>query len=214
MFNLFKKTVKEADQPDMTLHTARTKLAQARENNLTVIEIQARKMRNEANLSEDEKERAILSIKNAYYALSVIKIVESRLLEMDTHSQLVKGMNQLTEALELINRFQANAEKPQPQRFIRSAGKVRKSAGREISDMEDMEGAYTDTFDINEMVDDDVIRLVKEEPSERIWACVNAGKAIRTPYRYDTGTIDLSKLRDEGGMAVDIPSINLDDVRE
>lgn len=164
MFNFMKKKADKAKTHNEIYLEVGTRLEQAKASNCLIIEMQARKLRdgNDRKLTAEERNRTYLSIKSAYYALFMIKIVRDRLFELQMNQELAKGMNEITEAMHLLDQLAANAQKPHLLRFQGLVRKMQKSSDGEVAMMKKMGETYTKTCSINQMVDNEVVKLIQE----------------------------------------------------
>lgn len=205
----------------MDIINAKAALASARTRNLNIIDYQLLEIqKNEGNnLKKVQVQNAKQSIKNAYYALSIIDVVEAKVSDLQLNEELAQGMNDITKAMKLINHFHSRAQKPGIRLFNREYKKI---AGKEASDaskLTKMETVYTNvinkTIELDDMVDDGILgRLMNgEDPME----CLQSDTSIHAPFDANTMSIDFGELVQGGGYdpndGFDFDSMSLDDLK-
>lgn len=183
-------------QNTITLVEARRQLYNARRKNILVIDIELRRLRNPQIMSEEAIERSRQRVKNAYYALNVIKWVEDTMLEMSINNQLAQGMNRITEAVKLINKFDSKDEKPKTLRFKTATSKLGRSNAKVGSVLDKMESAYDEALPIDAAVEDDIVeKLINCDSIVEIKNYADSSTGIRVPYS-DQLNIDFSNFDD------------------
>lgn len=227
MFDKIKEVidnVKGNKQPtQMDIINAKAALASARTKNLNVIDYQLITIDQNKNnaLRKVQVENAKQSIKNAYYALSIIDVVEAKLEDAQVGNHLASGMNDIAKAMKLINHFNMRAEKPQIRLFNRQYKKLTGQEAKATANLSKMENAYTgainNTIELDEMVDDDIVErlMMGEDPL----TCLQTDTSIHAPYDYNTMEIDFSAIREDAGtynynMDFDFDNMNLDDLKD
>ena len=105
---------------------ARIKLDEATTKYMNVIDMSARNVRyarkNTKNKAEEAKH--MLKIKNAYYGLSLIENTKSRMVDIQTSEELYSAMNDLTTAIQKVNRVNRKGTKPNTNKFSREYDKM------------------------------------------------------------------------------------------
>lgn len=185
---------------------ARIKLDEATTKYMNVIDMSARNVRyarkNTKNKAEEAKH--MLKIKNAYYGLSLIENTKSRMVDIQTSEELYSAMNDLTEAIQKVNRVNTKSIKPRTNKFVKEQGKMEKGIENEIDRMSNM---YSKIDSIDDLVSNDVVeKIIKGEPVEDF-------------LRYEEGlnvsvddflNINLDEIRDFGADDMSVSENNGD----
>ncbi len=153
-------------------------------------------------------------IKTAYYTLSMIAIMRERLSELILHNELARGVNELTEAVNMINRFATNAEKPKVNKLIRMTNKAEKIKTKEYERLASASSTIerSRVINVEQRVDDGIV-------DELLAGCdvdefLRSGRYITQPYDPDRD-IDYNDLDDGGGDIFNEPiNIEFTDLRD
>lgn len=167
MAGFFKNIMKEKKKtPQQLILDARIKLDEATRKNLNVIDIEVRNIRHARKHSKNRaaEAKSFLKIKNAYYGLNIIENAKIRLVDIQTSEELYSAMNDLTEAIQKINRINQKAAKPKTNKFVKEHGKMERGIENEVDRMTNM---YDKIESIDDMVSNDVVeKIIKGEPVE------------------------------------------------
>ena len=177
---------------------ARIKLDEATTKYMNVIDMSARNVRyarkNTKNKAEEAKH--MLKIKNAYYGLSLIENTKSRMVDIRTSEELYSAMNDLTTAIQKVNRVNRKGTKPNTNKFSREYDKM--GAGVE-NEMDVLSNMYNKIESIDDLVSNEVVeKIIKGEP-------------VADFLRFEEGlnisiedfmNFDLDEVRDLGDGAV------------
>lgn len=188
-------------QSSFTLIQAKTQLNLAKRNNINLIQVELRRLRNPEGMTEESIEMSKQIVKNAYYALNVIQWVEQAITDRSSYNQLARGMNGITKGVQLFNKYDSKEEKPKTLKFIRTTSKLEGSRSKEGRTLNKMESAYDKVLPMGVAVDDDIVeRLINGEQIEN---CVK--KSMGIPDEYKHIDIDFSDLGDlaEGNSEFD-----------
>lgn len=171
---------------------ARTKLEEARMKNMNVIDMELRNIRYDRkhNSGAGSEARHIAKIKNAYYSMGMIDNTKLRLNDIETTNELFSAMNNMADAMKLINQIYQKSEKPKTGQLTRQSEKMEKNM--EKSD-ERMGALYRNVENIDKLVSNDVVeRLIK---GARIDECLGGGDGIQIPMD-ELANMDWSNVRE------------------
>lgn len=188
-----KKTRPFADDKQRSLDEkvlAYTKLEKARRQNMDVIEMELRNLRynKKHNAGSSFEARYVAKIKNAYYSLGIINNAKLRLNDIETSQELYAAMNNVTDAMKIMNQIYKKSDKPNTGKYVRQSGKLERTEEKLDEKMGNM---YSKVESIDDLVSNDVVeRLLK-------------------------GDLVEDCLREEEGIKVsidDLTNFNLDDI--
>ena len=203
MAGFFKNMMKERKKTAQELILdARIKLDEATRKNLNVIDIEVRNIRyaRKHNCNKAGEAKSFLKVKNAYYALSIIENTRHRLVDIQTSEELYSAMNDLTEAIQKVNRVNQKSMKPNTGKFVRAHGKMEKGIENEMDRMSNM---YSKIDSIDDLVSNDVVeKIIKGEPAEEF---LKYDEGINVSFE-DFLNIDLDEIREFDGGDMDIPA--------
>lgn len=167
MAGLFKNWIKEKKKtPDELILDARIKLDESTRKYLNVIDMAARDIRHARKHTKNKSTEAksIVKIKNAYYGLNIIENTKVRLVDIQTSEELYSAMNDLTEAIQKINRINKKAAKPKTNNFVREHDKMNRGIENEVDMMTNM---YDKIESIDDLVSNDIVeKIINGEPVE------------------------------------------------
>lgn len=189
-----KKTRPFADDKQRSLDekvlAARTELEKARRRNMDVIEMELRNLRynKKHNAGSSLEARYVAKIKNAYYSLGIINNTKLRLNDIETSQELYAAINNVTNAMKIMNQIYKKSDKPNTGKYVRQSGKLDHNEEKMEERMSNM---YSKVDSIDDLVSNDVVdRLLK-------------------------GDLVEDCLREEEGIKVsidDLTDFNLDDI--
>ena len=209
MAGFFKNIMKERKKSaqDLVLE-ARMKLDDATRKNLNVIDMEVRNVRHarKHNYNKAGEAKSTLKIKNAYYALSIIENTRHRLVDIQTTEDLYSEMNDLTEAIQKVNRVNQKAAKPNTGKFVRAHNKMEKGIENEMDRMSNM---YSKIDSIDDLVSNDVVeKIIKGEPVEEF---LKYDEGINVSYE-EFLNFNLDEINDIGEGGMDISEGSSDDL--
>ena len=106
----------------------------------------------------------MLKIKNAYYGLSIIENTRIRLVDIQTTEELYSAMNDLTEAIQKVNRVNQKSPKPNTNQFVRENEKMGRGIENETDILTNM---YDKVESIDDLVSNEVVeKIINGEPVE------------------------------------------------
>ncbi len=209
-----KKNIRKMTQSEYRIY-AESSLNAAERHCNTTIQMQLRML-------EDKKDTVYYDsaytnaqsvIKTAYYTLSMIGIMRERLSELILHNELAKGVNELTDAVNMINRFATNAEKPKVNKLIRMTNKAEKIKTKEYERLASASSTIERSRIINveQRVDDGLV-------DELLAGCdvnefLRSGRYITQPYDPERD-IDYTDLDDDGDVYNEFVNIEFTDLKE
>ena len=193
MAGLIKNLIKEKKKtPQQLVLDARIKLDESTRKYLNVIDIEARNIRHARKHTNNKsiEAKSIIKIKNAYYGLNIIENTKMRLVDIQTSEELYSALNDLTEAIQKVNRVNKKAAKPRTNKFVKEHEKMGKGIENEVDLMTNM---YDKIESIDDLVSNDIVeKIINGEPVEEF-------------LRYEEGlnvsvdeflNIDLDEIKD------------------
>ena len=167
MAGFFKNMMKEKKKtPQQQVLDARMKLDEATRKYLNVIDMEARNVRHARKNTKNKtaEAKSMLKIKNAYYGLSIIENTRIRLVDIQTTEELYSAMNDLTEAIQKVNRVNQKSPKPKTNQFVRENEKMGRGIENETDILTNM---YDKVESIDDLVSNEVVeKIINGEPVE------------------------------------------------
>lgn len=157
---LIANITKKAKSQKELIVDAQLLLEDARRKNLTVIEGELRNIRHGRKsgiISEQasrNEERSVMKIKKAYYAIGLIDDLKLKIVDMQTSDELFSAMNDISKAMNVINRMHNKGEKPRTRQFERGTAKIERIQEQDSALLDDL---YVPADDIDSYVSNDVV---------------------------------------------------------
>ena len=167
MAGFFKNMMKEKKKtPQQLVLDARMKLDEATRKYLNVIDMEARNVRHARKNTKNKtaEAKSMHKKKNAYYGLSIIENTRIRLVDIQTTEELYSAMNDLTEAIQKVNRVNQKSPKPKTNQFVRENEKMGRGIENETDILTNM---YDKVESIDDLVSNEVVeKIINGEPVE------------------------------------------------